>query len=64
MRQKIGREELGENITKNGEIRSIWKFFAGFCDHSTIHGVRYFAESRRHWTERSVNVNSKQIIDF
>lgn len=52
MRQMIGRrEELGRNISQSGKAL-IWKIFAGFCELSTIHGVRYFAEPRRHRSER------------
>lgn len=26
--------------------------FSEFCTNSTIHGIRYFTERKRHWTER------------
>lgn len=26
-----------------------------FCSNTSIHGIRYFAERKRHWSERSTN---------
>lgn len=54
MRQKIEKQELDEKLQNKNNNQMIWKVLSEFCDHSTIHGVRYFTELRRHWTERSV----------
>lgn len=37
------------------------KFAVEFCQNTTIHGVRYFAERSRHWTERFVLSSNFQI---
>lgn len=28
------------------------KLFAEYCSYSSVHGVRYFVDEKRHWTER------------
>lgn len=33
-------------------FKAIRMFFVEFCANSTIHGIRYFTEQRRHWSER------------
>lgn len=30
----------------------VLKLITEYCSHSSIHGVRYFVEQKRHWTER------------
>lgn len=50
------RRRLKLTSKSNGKVQKTWNFFAEFCDHSTIHGVRYITERQRHWTERSVNL--------
>ena len=31
---------------------AIWGMFADFTSNSTVHGVKYLGERRRHWSER------------
>lgn len=31
---------------------AIWNLFSDYSERSTIHGIRYLGEKRRHWTER------------
>lgn len=33
-------------------INAVWELFSDYSNTSTIHGVRYLGEKRRHWTER------------
>lgn len=33
-------------------FQAAWALIVEFCSNSSIHGVRYFSERRRHWTER------------
>lgn len=38
--------------------------FEEYCGSSTVHGVRYFGEKKRHWLERCVsNVFLEELID-
>lgn len=32
--------------------QAIWELFSEYSNGSTIHGLRYLGEKRRHWTER------------
>lgn len=56
---QLNREERTE------VVRALLK---EFCANSTIHGVRYFADQKRHWIEKWVNclnhisIHSKWII--
>lgn len=33
-------------------IQAVWKVFSEYSETSTVHGVRYLGERRRHWSER------------
>lgn len=33
-------------------IQAVWKVFSEYSETSTVHGVRYLGEHRRHWSER------------
>lgn len=33
-------------------IHAVWKVFSEYSETSTVHGVRYLGEKRRHWSER------------
>lgn len=33
-------------------IYAFWELFSDYSDYSTIHGVRYMGEKKRHWSER------------
>lgn len=44
-------------------LQAAWALFVEFCTNSTVHGVRYFAERRRHWSERLV-VKTKNSCVF
>lgn len=33
-------------------IQAVWKVFSEYSETSTVHGVRYLGERRRHWLER------------
>lgn len=33
-------------------INAIWELFSDYSEISTIHGVRYLGEKKRHWSER------------
>lgn len=47
-------------------IHTLLLFFEEFCRKSNIHGVRYFAERKLHWTERWSNfsIDSLQFFWF
>lgn len=32
-------------------IHAVWKVFSEYSETSTVHGVRYLGEKRRHWSE-------------
>lgn len=36
----------------NFYLKTVKLFFMEFCANSSIHGVRYFTERKRHWSER------------
>lgn len=33
-------------------VYALWELFSDYSEFSTIHGVRYMGEKKRHWTER------------
>lgn len=33
-------------------FQAAWALITEFCANSTVHGVRYFTEAKRHWSER------------
>lgn len=33
-------------------IHALWELFSDYSETSTIHGIRYLGEKKRHWTER------------
>lgn len=33
-------------------IQAVWKVFSEYSETSTVHGIRYLGERRRHWSER------------
>lgn len=33
-------------------IYAVWELFSDYSEYSTIHGVRYIGEKKRHWSER------------
>lgn len=35
-------------------FQATWALIVEFCSNSSVHGVRYFTEKRRHWSERFV----------
>lgn len=35
-----------------GLLQAVWGLFADYSLNSTVHGVRYMFEHRRHWSER------------
>lgn len=45
-------ESGSSNRWKSRFVQVIWKFIHEFCSNSSIHGVRYFTELGRHWSER------------
>ncbi|CRK87601.1 CLUMA_CG001397, isoform A [Clunio marinus] len=54
MASEAGSEnEHRRKIKYGGPLAAAWGMFADFSNNSTIHGVQYFAEKRRHWTERA-----------
>lgn len=46
----------GKNLVKPDEndpyIQTAKKSFVEYCENCSIHGVRYFTERKRHWSER------------
>ena len=45
--------EKQKKIKYGGPLAAIWGMFADFTNNSTVHGVRYLGERRRHWSERT-----------
>lgn len=50
--------EISESGTKarikyGGPLAAAWGLFADFSNNSTVHGVKYLGEKRRHWVERA-----------
>lgn len=46
-------------------IYALWELFSDYSEISTIHGVRYMGEKKRHWTERlwwTVSVISSIVV--
>lgn len=39
-------------INNNNSTPATCEMFADFASNSTVHGVRYLGERRRHWSER------------
>lgn len=36
---------------------AIWGMWEDFTNNSTVHGVKYLGEKKRHWSERAFWVN-------
>ena len=45
--------ERKKKIKYGGLLAAIWGMFADFTSNSTVHGVKYLGERRRHWSERT-----------
>jgi acid-sensing ion channel, other len=44
--------ETKRNIKYGGPLTAAWGLFSDFANNSTVHGVKYLGERRRHWAER------------
>ena len=45
--------ERKKKIKYGGPLAAAWGMFADFTSNSTVHGVKYLGERRRHWSERA-----------
>lgn len=39
---------------KNKNSKAVWELFSEYTESSSLHGVKYVGEKKRHWIERFV----------
>jgi acid-sensing ion channel, other len=44
--------ERKQKMKYGGPLQAAWALFSDFTNNSTVHGVKYLGERRRHWAER------------
>lgn len=40
----------------------MWELFSEYTESSSLHGVKYVGEKKRHWIERFVRITKKNQI--
>lgn len=45
--------ESKKNIKYGKPLAALWGMWEDFTNNSTVHGVKYLGEKKRHWSERS-----------
>lgn len=56
--------ELKKNIKYGKPLAAIWGMWEDFTNNSTVHGVKYLGEKKRHWSERAFWVMAFLISVF